>query len=207
MDALKLQRRRTAAPGTIWPPNRVVQQSKLSQIFQTQQSHSPMRFGRNQGKLFGSAEGSGYFEWELTISKERYDLLLKLRHPNIINIDEGEFPVDDDELSLEWECVLRILNPIGDQTAPIEGLIDLHRMSVDDVINSQILLILDIYQMCKNVRNYDLIQMVYDNLILFQILAALDYLSHESLVMGDFSAKDIAYTATGYKISKSVCHL
>jgi len=48
--------------------------------------------------------------------------------------------------------------------------------------------------------------MVYDNLILFQILAALDYLSHESLVMGDFSAKDIAYTATGYKISKSICY-
>lgn len=158
MDASKLQRRRTAAPGTLWPPKRVIQQPKLSQVVQTQQSHSPMRFGRNLGQLFGSAEGLGYFEWELTINKERYDLLLKLRHPNIINIDEGECPVNDDELSLEWECVFRILNPIGDQTAPREGLIDLHRMSVDDVINSQRILILDIYQMCKNVRNYDLIQ-------------------------------------------------
>ena len=159
MDALKLQRRRTAAAGTLLPPKRVIQQSKLGQIIQTHvQSQSPMRFGRNQGKLFGSTEGLRYFEWKPTISKERYDLLLKLRHPNIINIDEGECPVDDDEFSLEWECVLRILNPIGNQTAPIEGLIDLHRMSVDDVINSQRILILDIYQMCKNVRNYDLIQ-------------------------------------------------
>ena len=47
-------------------------------------------------------------------------------------------------------------------------------------------------------------KVVYGSLILFQILAALDYLSRESLVMGDFSAKDIAYTATGYKISKSI---
>ena len=40
------------------------------------------------------------------------------------------------------------------------------------------------------------------NQILFQILSALDFLSHKDLVMGEFSAEDIAYTATGYKISK-----
>jgi hypothetical protein len=41
-----------------------------------------------------------------------------------------------------------------------------------------------------------------NNQILFQILSALDFLSHKDLVMGGFSAEDIAYTATGYKISK-----
>ncbi len=61
-----------------------------------------MRFGRNQGKLLASAKELRYFEWKPTISKQRYDLLLKLRHPNIINIDEGECPVDNNELSLEW---------------------------------------------------------------------------------------------------------
>jgi hypothetical protein len=77
-------------------------------------------------------------------------------HPNIVTIDEGEwkYSVDDDDLQLE--CVLRISNPIENRTTSIEGgLIDLHRMSIDDIINSEgKMLIPDTYHMCRNVRNW-----------------------------------------------------
>lgn len=166
MEASKqqlLQRRRTAVgtAGVIWPPQKVL--TKLANVDQIVRK-APFKykyttwFGRNKGELLGRANGTGYFEWKPTISKRRYDLLLKLKHPdphpNIVTIDEGEwtFSVDDDDLPLE--CVLRISNPIENRTTSIEGgLIDLHRMSVDDVINSEgKMLISDTYHMCKNVR-------------------------------------------------------
>jgi hypothetical protein len=167
MEASKqqlLQRRRTAVgtAGVIWPPQKVL--PKLANVDQIvhktpfKYKHT-MWFGKNKGELFGRANGTGHFEWKPTISKRRYDLLLKLKHPdphpNIVTIDEGEwkYSVDDDDLPLE--CVLRISNPIENRTTSIEGgLIDLHRMSVDDVINSEgKMLISDTYHMCKNVRN------------------------------------------------------
>lgn len=160
MEASKqqlLQRRRTAVgtAGVIWPP-----QIKLANVDQIVHKTPikykyTMLFGKNKGELFGCANGTGYFEWKPPISKRWYELLLKLKHPNIVTIDEGEwkYSIDDDDLPLE--CVLRISNPIENRTASIDGgLIDLHRMSVDDVINSEgKMLISDTYHMCKNVRN------------------------------------------------------
>jgi hypothetical protein len=168
MEASKqqlLQRRRTAVgtAGVIWPPQKVL--TKLANVDQLVHKTPfkykyTMWFGKNKGELLGRANGTGYFEWKPTISKRRYDLLLKLKHPdphpNIVTIDEGEwkYSVDDDDLQLE--CVLRISNPIENRTTSIEGgLIDLHRMSIDDIINSEgKMLIPDTYHMCRNVRNW-----------------------------------------------------
>ena len=164
MEASKqqLQRRRTAVgtAGVTRPPQKVLMKlGNRDQIVpKTPFMHQyPMWFGSNKGNLFRYANGTEYFEWKPTIwiCKRRYDLLLGLKHPNIVNIDEGEwkYSIDDDDLPLD--CVLRISNPIESQTSSLEGgLIDLHRMSVDDVIDSECtMLISDAHHMCKNVRN------------------------------------------------------
>ena len=153
MEASKqLLPRRNTAVGTV--PQSVL--TKLANIDEIPFKYQyRMQFGKNRGELFRRANGTGHFEWKQTISKTRYDLLLELKHSNIVNIDEGEwkYSIDDDDLRLE--CVLRITNPIESTTPIGRGLTDLHRMSVDDVIDWQgEMSISDAHHMCKNVRNY-----------------------------------------------------
>lgn len=74
------------------------------------------------------------YQWESDVSSSKYSTLLKLKHPHIIEIDDGEWSP-----SL---CILRVTKP------PQPRVISIH----DLIMSEGALLISDAYQMSKNVR-------------------------------------------------------
>jgi hypothetical protein len=84
----------------------------------------------------------GSYQWEANLPYSRYHILLQLKHPHIVEIDDGEWPHSiTDELPLP--CVLRVTKP--PQPRPI---------SVHDVVMSEgALCISDSHRMCQNVSS------------------------------------------------------
>lgn len=153
MDTPLLPKRLTTygAAGSRYPDSQLNHENSG---VQSAESKGRMRFGKNRGKLFGNDQEPRYFEWKRTISKSRYTVLLNMSHPNIITINGGEWNQLVNAEDLPLECVLRVSDLRDNRTTLSNGLIDPHRMSVEDVIKSEwTMLISDAHQMCKNARS------------------------------------------------------